>query len=269
MSSYRPIKTKIWHDSWFLTLSSEEKLLWLFLLTNDYAHISGIYELPHALIKPLTGLDNCFDILKKFEKEGKIKRHDNYIFICNYLKNQTKQINKRDNIIRSIISHIKENPSYIEWFNLLEYEPYNTLISPSEAPSKQFTKPKEVKKKEESPPEDYKSKEVVVSPGTKDEVTLKSSGNYVNDLLGIFTLINPELNFAHKTHRKVLAELVDKYNFESVKGALVYAVEIQLAGDKYAPVITTPIELRKKLGQLSVYARKKGKEKQQVVDINI
>ncbi len=135
MADYRPIKIKMWHDNWFLSLTPEERLLWVFILTNEYVHISGIYELPEALISPLTGILNPSSILKKFEADQKVVIKNGFIFIRQYLKNQTKQINKKDNITKSIITYLAENTHFIEWFNLQNEAPYKPLITPLVAPS--------------------------------------------------------------------------------------------------------------------------------------
>lgn len=130
MSEYRPIKTKIWNDSWFLSLTPEEKAVWFFLLTNQNVQISGIYELPVTLISPLVGSSKGEEILKKFEQNDKIVYKNGWIYIKNYLKNQTNQINKKDNIIKSIMAYLSENPQLVEWFNLRDEAPYKPLCRP-------------------------------------------------------------------------------------------------------------------------------------------
>jgi len=128
MADYRPIKTDVWRDGWFSTLTPEERLVWIFLLTNEHVHISGIYELPRGLVAPYSGVDNALDILKRFEERGKIEMKEGWIFIVNYLKNQTKQINKKDNIVKSILTYFSENPGLISLFSLHSREPYKELL---------------------------------------------------------------------------------------------------------------------------------------------
>ena len=147
MAEYRPIRNKIWHDEWFLSLLPAEKLFWLFLLTNEYVHISGIYELPKTLISPLTGIVEWQSIVDKFIKDGKIEYKEGFVYIRNYFKNQTKQINKKDNIIKAISAYLAENPRLVELFNLKYKAPYKTLISPLPDPPESI---KEESNKEES-----------------------------------------------------------------------------------------------------------------------
>lgn len=60
----RIVHTKVWRDEWFVNLSKEAKLLWIYLLTNDKINISGIYEISDRELK--------FDL--GFEVEDKIKQ---------------------------------------------------------------------------------------------------------------------------------------------------------------------------------------------------
>ena len=87
MSEFKQIKTRIWQDNWFLPLNNNEKLLWISLLTNQYSHISGLYELPKPLITPLTGVIEFENILLKFAKDGKILYKSGWIYILNKEKN--------------------------------------------------------------------------------------------------------------------------------------------------------------------------------------
>ena len=43
---YRTIETKFWKDPKVRAASTEVKLFFLYLITNDYTHVSGIYNLP-------------------------------------------------------------------------------------------------------------------------------------------------------------------------------------------------------------------------------
>ena len=57
MGFYRQIHTKIWKDGWFLDLSSDHKLLFIYLFSNERANLVGLYDLPIKVICFETGLD--------------------------------------------------------------------------------------------------------------------------------------------------------------------------------------------------------------------
>jgi hypothetical protein len=86
----RSIQTKFWDDSFIQDLSPNEKLLFLYLLTNPLTNIIGIYEITIKRITFDTGLKKE-TILKALESFGMIKKVfyiDNYIILPNFLKNQ-------------------------------------------------------------------------------------------------------------------------------------------------------------------------------------
>lgn len=49
MSIYRPVNTRVWADPTYRSFGLLTQHLWLYLLTNDHSHISGLYRLPDAL----------------------------------------------------------------------------------------------------------------------------------------------------------------------------------------------------------------------------
>ena len=58
MADYRQIHTRIWKDSWFLALNPDQKLLFIYLFSNERASVAGVYELPLQVICFETGLDS-------------------------------------------------------------------------------------------------------------------------------------------------------------------------------------------------------------------
>jgi len=45
MADYRQIHTRIWKDSWFIELEPCDKLLFIYLFSNERASVSGIYDI--------------------------------------------------------------------------------------------------------------------------------------------------------------------------------------------------------------------------------
>lgn len=76
----------------------------------------------------------------------------------------------------------------------------------------------------------------------------------INSLLKEFEPVNPIINYGNKTHRRALEELVKKYGEEKVRASIKYTVSI--SGQKYAPTITNPYQLKEKLGELIIYQKK-------------
>lgn len=91
MSKQRMIRDSFWTDSYIERLTPDEKLLFIYLLTNPLCNIGGIYEVRPKRIGFETGYDIevVENILKRFERDGKILRHNDWIVIVNHLKNQS------------------------------------------------------------------------------------------------------------------------------------------------------------------------------------
>ena len=71
--------------------------------------------------------------------------------------------------------------------------------------------------------------------------------------------INPELPFSHKVQWEAPREMIKKYGLEKVMNMSRYTSSIQ--GQKYAPNVTTPYQMKKKLAQIrNYYERNKTKK---------
>lgn len=77
--------------------------------------------------------------------------------------------------------------------------------------------------------------------------------------------LNPTLNYGNKTQRKAVQELLDLMGEAKLIRAIQYCAEVQ--EDKFAPVITTPCQLRDKLGGLIAYQKKHNSQTSNVVTI--
>lgn len=81
----RIIYTKFWKDEYIGGLNLSEKVLFLYLLTNEHVGLSDIYELSDRIILFDTGLnkEQLENAKQKFEKDGKFRFVKGYIRICN------------------------------------------------------------------------------------------------------------------------------------------------------------------------------------------
>lgn len=86
--SYRQIHTKIWQDAWFLDLLPEEKLLFVYLFSNERASLCGLYELSLKTMSFETGLRNdaITLALHRFELAGKAFYDPPLIWVPNLRK---------------------------------------------------------------------------------------------------------------------------------------------------------------------------------------
>lgn len=101
MAKQRYVNTEMWTDSWFADLDPVEKLLFMYLLTNDSTNIAGVYQLPIRRMAADTGIDRemVSKILSRFADAGKVLEKDGWIIIINHLKHQNLE---SDNTLKGI-----------------------------------------------------------------------------------------------------------------------------------------------------------------------
>jgi hypothetical protein len=113
MSKNRYINTDFWTDPYvFEKLDPTEKLLFLYILTNDKARISGVYEISLKKIAVETGIDKemIIKIFDRFYKDEKMQYYNSWVIITNMAKQQ----NHNNNIIKGIKEQIKDLPEVIK-----------------------------------------------------------------------------------------------------------------------------------------------------------
>ncbi len=101
MSKLRSVSTAFWSDPFIEDLTPVQKLLFLYLITNEKTNMLGIYENSIKKISFETGIkkDDVLNALKAFESVGKVKYINNYIILVNYMKHQNYNPNMKKSAI--------------------------------------------------------------------------------------------------------------------------------------------------------------------------
>jgi DnaD/phage-associated family protein len=88
MANFRQIHVSIWKDAWFLDLEPDEKLLFVYLFSNESTSLSGIYRLARKVMHFETGLtkERASEILDKFQEAGKVYYQGDIVWIVNMRK---------------------------------------------------------------------------------------------------------------------------------------------------------------------------------------
>lgn len=99
-ANFRQIHTRIWKDEWFLDLQPDEKLLFIYLFSNENTSLSGLYKLAFKIICFETGIDQvrAAEILGKFASSGKVFYSDSIVWIVNmrrYHSSNSIKVQKR------------------------------------------------------------------------------------------------------------------------------------------------------------------------------
>jgi len=88
MPKNRAISDRFWYDSYISELESTQKLLFLYLLTNQFITLTGIYEIPIRNISFDTGIPiaDVTKYMEKFDRDTKIHYVSGHIIIRNWSK---------------------------------------------------------------------------------------------------------------------------------------------------------------------------------------
>lgn len=113
------VNTRFWDDSYVARLSPNEKLVFLYILTNPLTTIAGVYELSTKRASFDTGLSakEIGKVLEKLEKDEKIIREADWIGIVNFIKHQSLNPKVRtgirvelENAPRALVERLPLNP---------------------------------------------------------------------------------------------------------------------------------------------------------------
>ena len=112
MAKRRIINTKMWSDGWFADLDPVEKLLFIYLLTNERTNLCGIYELPLKIMAVETGIEREMieKVVRRFTDDKKVFCFKGWVFIANFVRYQ--EINP--SIKQGITRVFSEIPEYIK-----------------------------------------------------------------------------------------------------------------------------------------------------------
>ena len=125
----------------------------------------------------------------------------------------------------------------------------------------EFGKAKESSEKPKSNIRQYKD-------NTIDNTINTAPSAEITKIFEIFQTINPTINYGNTTQRKAVVEMIKNKNigFEKTKGAALYAVSV--FKKQYAPVITTPYQLKEKLSALIAYHEKDKGQKINIINLD-
>lgn len=91
---YVTVTTRLWKDRWVRGLSTDSKLLWLYLITHDSDY--GFYEYDPEAWELETGLSvsTIADCLAEFASAGKVAMHGDLVLVIKAL--QHRRLSRRD-----------------------------------------------------------------------------------------------------------------------------------------------------------------------------
>lgn len=134
MAKFKSVLDRIWNDNYVSDLKSEEKFLFVYLLTNHYMSLIGIYEMSIRTIAFETAIEvpRINEILEKFGQDKKIHYTEGHIIIRNFYKHTSYN---HDNVRNCAIKQIKELPTPIQDLYADVLENIIALTKPKASPS--------------------------------------------------------------------------------------------------------------------------------------
>lgn len=133
MSKLRSLSTAFWSDPFIEELSPSEKLLFIYLITNEKTNMLGIYEASIKKISFETGINKpeIEKALSRLESAGKVRYVNNYIMLINYMKHQHFNTNMKKSAIEAYLNLPKE--LQINGINIDKNNPFEAFETLSKA----------------------------------------------------------------------------------------------------------------------------------------
>lgn len=172
----RSVNTHFWVDKYIVELDPSEKLLFLYLLTNPWTNLIGVYEITLRQISFDTGFEKEMvkKMLDRFERDSKIYYYESYIILVNHLKNQNFNVNMQKGADQRLLSL---PPEIIEFIASKNIEGFETLRNHSEG-FKTVRKEKRIEEEEEREGESEESNPLKNSHDKFDLTVYKNPDDY-------------------------------------------------------------------------------------------
>jgi hypothetical protein len=94
----------------------------------------------------------------------------------------------------------------------------------------------------------------------KSTEIMKGNHEQIVAVFDPFREVDPNLNYGNKAHRKAAEELIEKLGPEKAANAAKLAASLSGSGEPYAPMITNPWQLLKKIAALAAYVKRRERQ---------
>lgn len=224
MSKLRSLSTAFWSDPFIEDLTPQQKLLFIYLITNDKTNMLGIYENSIRKMSFETGINKSEieKALKEFESKGKVKYINNYVVLINYMKHQNFNTNMKKSAIdtyNNLPSELRDKKLVVSKSNPLEG--FESLLNHYGMVSKiEVEYELELESKLETKEEEEFTNTPVVSQQTDEEIDFKTLLEFINNHTGRkFKVIN------EATKKKYKARIKEGYTAKDIGDAIKNAVK--------------------------------------------
>lgn len=234
--TYTPVQNRFWSDGWIRQLNALDRYLFLYLLTNGRAKLTGIYELPLDLMAAESGIDEKDLRLSMLQRlEPKIYYKEGWVIIVNYL---THRVSDSPKYLIGIKNEFNENPKKIQEIALSYGYPIHTLSIPNSISRNRIEENRRDISETSSLPV-LRSKET-----SEDTERTKKPPKYPNARTVFSWFPHPQKSWQIDTTQLKHAELLFERGEKAVKGALSYVAKHQ--DEDFFYKINKPSDLERK-----------------------
>lgn len=225
-----------------MPLSTQALYFHLIMRADDEGFVSG----PKRVLKLINAQDDDLKIL--IAKRFLLEFESGVVVIKHWLIHNTirmDRFNKTNYVKEKSLLTLKENKSYTERM-ATKWQPIDTHLAPQVKLSK--AKLSKVNNK----------LSINSEPSSLDQEAL------IKEIFKTFyDNGNKGINFGNKTEREAAKWLLKEYGLEKTINTIKFALSI--AGKQYAPVITTPFQLKNNMAKLIAYYKREQEPKKGVV----
>lgn len=240
--NYTPVHNRFWSDGWVRQLNALDRYLFLYLLTNGRALLTGIYELPLDLMASESGIDQRDLQVMLSRLEPKVYYREGWVILINYPKHHiggghkfNQGIKAQFNEIPPKIRDLAKGYGYPIDTLSMGYKHFPNRIEENRLDTSAYDAPivevAEEPKAVRAPRRDASVLEV-----------FKAFGSY------------PKIWEVNVTQRKAAKILFDEYGIEQVKKMLKFYRENK--EQPHIPVIDTPWDMANKWHKIFAFKEK-------------
>lgn len=256
------VNTRFWSDNFVVDhLNALDRLLFLYLLTNNKTNIIGIYELPLRTAAFETGIERD-DLAKMLHRlTPKVEYFDGWVYIRRFTDHQQSNPSVEKGMMReffelpdAILNRVKElgidSPKLARAFAMLEQAKTDSIQTVTESDKVSVTKPK---------PNLNSTKPNLTKPTDSNTTATKKVASKHIDLLfeKWEELVGYKLTSQVKANREYAAKLLKEYTLEDVE-RMLQGVAMSHA-DQYAPRIANFVQLHRKWDDLKAWGARQAR----------
>ncbi len=242
--TYTPIQNRFWSDGWVRQLNALDRYLFLYLLTNGRAKLTGVYELPLDMLASESGIDEKDLRLSMLNRlEPKVYYKEGWVIIINYLNHRVSNSPK---LLAGINKEFEELPKKIQEIALSYGYPIHTVSIPNSVSRNRI----EENRRDTGVADAPRDVPIGMEEGRTKKVTPE-----MQQVFDLFKHNPARLVWKGRVHIRDAAKvLFDTFGIEEL--GLRYRISQEHKGEEMCPQIDDPSEFLEKMPKMENFLKK-------------